>query len=162
MNHTTLVALSRCMFWFTKKNWLIKAIAHWVRNFRMRFSVFPYSPSFPIKMHATDAKMQKIEPDPNFFWRTKVSEAVCKRDWHNVRSYLFLNVWKFRRKISDSVCRDLKNHLFMNQTTERCLFQPTRTTLNCFSINRDCEHAHKYTTQKIFLPTWFLYIFFTK
>ncbi len=25
----------------------------------------------------------------------KVSEAVCKRDWH-VRSYLFFNVWKFR------------------------------------------------------------------
>ncbi len=33
-------------------------------------------------------KMQKIEPDPNL-WRTKVSEAVCKRDWRNVRSYLF-------------------------------------------------------------------------
>ncbi len=29
--------------------------------------VFPYSSSFPIKMHATDAKTQKIEPDPNFF-----------------------------------------------------------------------------------------------
>ncbi len=29
--------------------------------------VFPYSSSFPIKIHATDAKMQKIEPDPNFF-----------------------------------------------------------------------------------------------
>ncbi len=24
-------------------------------------------PIFPIKMHVTDAKMQKIEPDPNFF-----------------------------------------------------------------------------------------------
>ncbi len=59
-------------------------------------------------MHATDAKTQKIEPDPNFFENeTKVSEAVCKRDWHNVRSYLFFNVPKFRTKISDSVCRDL-------------------------------------------------------
>ncbi len=24
-------------------------------------------------MHATDAKTQKIEPDPNFLWRTKVN-----------------------------------------------------------------------------------------
>ncbi len=62
----------------------------------MCFSVFSYCPSFPIKMHATDAKTQKIEPDPIFFWRTEVSEAVCKRDWHNVRSYLFFNVRKFR------------------------------------------------------------------
>ncbi len=43
-----------------------KVIAHWVRNFRVRFSVFSCSSSFPIKMHATDAKKQKIEPDPNF------------------------------------------------------------------------------------------------
>ncbi len=85
----------------------IKVIAHWVWNFRMRFSVFSYSPSFPIKMHATDAETQKIEPDPNIFWRTKVSEAVCKRDWHNVRSYLFFNMRKFQMKISDSVCNDL-------------------------------------------------------
>ncbi len=40
-------------------------------------------------MHATNVKTQKIEPDPNFLWWTNVSEAVCKRDWHNVRSYLF-------------------------------------------------------------------------
>ncbi len=26
-----------------------------------------------------------------FIWRTKVSEAVCKHDWHNMRSYLFFN-----------------------------------------------------------------------
>ncbi len=47
-------------------------------------------------MHAMDAKTQKIEPDTNFFGRMKVSEAVCKRDWHNVRSYLFFNVQKIR------------------------------------------------------------------
>ncbi len=31
--------------------------------------VFPFFriPSFPIKMHVTDAKTQKIGPDPNFF-----------------------------------------------------------------------------------------------
>ncbi len=73
-------------------------------------------------MHATDAKTQKIEPDPNFFWQTKVSEAVCKRDWHNVRSYLFFNVRKFRTKISDSVFRDLS---WMNVTKSfRVVFQP--------------------------------------
>ncbi len=95
-------------FWL---NWSLinfcspKAIAHRVWNFRMRFSVFFVFPSFPIKMHATDAKTQKIEPDPNFFWRTKVSEAVCKRDWHNMRSYLFFNVRKFRTKFRLSVQR---------------------------------------------------------
>ncbi len=43
----------------------------------------------------------KIEPGP------KVSEAVCKRDCHNVRLYLFFNMQKFQMQISDSVCRDL-------------------------------------------------------
>jgi len=38
-----------------------------------------------------------------FLWQTKVSEAVCKRDWHNVRSYLFFNVRTFCMRISDSV-----------------------------------------------------------
>ncbi len=51
-------------------------------------------------MHATDAKTQKIKPDQNkFLWWTKVSEAVCKRDWHNVRLYLFFDVRKFQMKI---------------------------------------------------------------
>ncbi len=105
---TLCLAVQRNSYRFgTTWGW-VKAIAYWIRNFRMRFSVFSYSSSFPIKMHAMDAKTQKIEPDPNFFWRTKVSEAVCKCDWHNVRSYLFFNVRKFRTKISYSVCRDLK------------------------------------------------------
>ncbi len=47
-------------------------------------------------MHAIDAKTQKIEPYPNFLDRRKFQKTVCKRDWHIVRSYLFLNVWKFR------------------------------------------------------------------
>ncbi len=42
---------------------------------------FLYSSSFPNKMLATDAKTQKIEPDPIFFFiTTKASEAVCKCD----------------------------------------------------------------------------------
>ncbi len=44
-----------------------KVIAHWVRNFRVRFSVFLYSSSFPIKMHVKDAKTLKIEPDSKNF-----------------------------------------------------------------------------------------------
>ncbi len=44
-------------------------------------------------------RMQKIERHPNFFCRTKISETVCKRDWHNVRMYLFFNVRTFRMKI---------------------------------------------------------------
>ncbi len=56
----------------------LKVIAVW--KFHVRFSVFLYSSSFPIKMHVTDAKMQKIEPDPIFFLMDEVSEAACKRD----------------------------------------------------------------------------------
>ncbi len=41
-------------------------------------------------------KRKKSNPIRIFLWRTKISEAVCKRDWHNVRSYLFFNVRKFR------------------------------------------------------------------
>ncbi len=60
------------------------------------FSFFSYSSSFPIKCFA-EVKTQKIKPGPIYFlWQTKVSEAVCKRDWHNVRSYLFFNVRRFR------------------------------------------------------------------
>ncbi len=37
-----------------------------------------------------------------FLWQTKVLEAVCKRDWHNVRLYLFCNVQRFQTGILDS------------------------------------------------------------
>ncbi len=67
------------------------------------FYVVSYYPSFPIKMHATDAKTQKIEPDPNFFWRTKVSEPVSKREDTTWGRIYFLTC-----KNSDSVCRDLQ------------------------------------------------------
>ncbi len=40
---------------------LLKVIAH---SLKWDFHFFSYSPSFPIKMHAADAKTQKIEPDP--------------------------------------------------------------------------------------------------
>ncbi len=56
-------------------------------------------------------RMQKkeiMETIQKNVWRMKLSEAVCKRDWHNARSYLFFNVQTFRTKIWDSVCDDLK------------------------------------------------------
>ncbi len=77
---------------------VLKDIAHWVRNFRMRISVFSYSSSFPIKMNATDAKTQKIEPDLIFLWQTKVLDVVCKRDCHNMRIIFQREI---RMKISD-------------------------------------------------------------
>ncbi len=53
------------------------------------------------------SKHRKSNLNQIFLWRTKVSEAVCKCDWHNVRSYLFFNVRKIQMKILDSVCNDL-------------------------------------------------------
>ncbi len=61
-----------------------------------------YSPSIPIKMYATDVKTPIIEPDTYFFEQTKVLEAVWKHDWHNVRSYLFFNVQKFRTPCAET------------------------------------------------------------
>ncbi len=46
-------------------------------------------------MFATDAKTQKIQPDTILFMTDESFEAVWRRDWHNVRSYLFFNKWKF-------------------------------------------------------------------
>ncbi len=57
----------------------LKVLAHRVWNFHMRFFSLSYSASFPIKMHATDTKMQKIEPGPFFL-------------------FFFYDGWKFRRQ----------------------------------------------------------------
>ncbi len=66
-----------------------------------KFSPAFFSSSFPIKMHATDSKTQKRRI---FLWQTKVSEAESKRDWHNVRSYLFFNVQKFWTRLCMICC----------------------------------------------------------
>ncbi len=64
----------------------------------------------PLKMLAMDAKnAKKSNPIQNFLWRTKISEAVCKRDWHNVRSYLFSMCEHFGWKNSHSVCNGLNS-----------------------------------------------------
>ncbi len=41
-------------------------------------------------------KCKKSNPIRIFLWRMKILEAVCKRDWHNVRLYLFFKVRKFQ------------------------------------------------------------------
>ncbi len=65
-------------------------------------------------MLATDAKTKKIKPDPIFLyiWWTNVSEAVCKCDWHNVRSYLFFNVQIFQTRYTpqSSASRRTQTH----------------------------------------------------
>ncbi len=58
-----------------------------------RFFVF----SIPFLSKCLQEAEKKIEPDPNFLGRTKVSEAVCKCDWHNVSRIYFLRA-KFRTK----------------------------------------------------------------
>ncbi len=96
--------------------------------------VFPFFRiPHPIQMHTTDAKTQKIKPDPNFFWRTKISEAVCKRDWQNVRSYLFFVT--FQMKISDSVCRDLNTlqYLMSNNYLNVIWFLIQSSCISCMS-----------------------------
>ncbi len=81
-----------CVFSYSSLSWLMhRNLEHWV------------------KMLATEAKNAENQTPSNFFflWPTKVSDTVYKRDWHNVRSYLFFNVRRFWTKISDSVCKDL-------------------------------------------------------
>jgi len=52
-------------------------------------------------MNYTNAKTQKIEHDPNL-WRTKLSEAVCKRE---VNVFIFQNVMKRVLSLHDSVLK---------------------------------------------------------
>ncbi len=62
----------------------------------------------PLKMCATDAKnAENLTLSKKNLWRTKVLEAVCKHDWHSVRSYLFFQC----AKISDSVCNYMSWYL---------------------------------------------------
>ncbi len=68
-----------------------KVLAQWVQSFRMHFFVF-------VILSYQNA-CYRWENAENWtwlefcLWRTKVSEAVCKHDWHNVRSYIFFT-WK--------------------------------------------------------------------
>ncbi len=65
------------------------------------FFVFRIHHAFLSKCLTWIAKMQKIlwifvYEKKFLLWRTKVSEAVCKQDWCNMKSFIFLHV-----KISD-------------------------------------------------------------
>ncbi len=55
--------------------------------------VFPFSLSFPIKMNATDAKMQKIEPWSKFFCDGRtVSEAWLSQTWGRIYFSTYENI----------------------------------------------------------------------
>ncbi len=69
--------------------------------------IFIFGWTVPFNDHISYSKKGSIKPYSNFLWQKKVSEAVCKHDWHNVRSYLIFNVWKFLTRISDLLCNDL-------------------------------------------------------
>ncbi len=74
--------------------------------------IFQYSPSFPIKMHATDAKTQKIKPDPIFFDGRKFW-----RECANVIDTTWGRIYFFTCGNLDSVCNDLNTSLTPPQFT---------------------------------------------
>ncbi len=101
----------------------VKVIAHWIQNFRMRFFVFPI---LSYQNACYGCENAEIEPDPIFFfWRTKVSEAACKRDWHNVRSYLFFKARKFRTQCAETFSVNL------NSSHKRPLFAHYSDCVSC-------------------------------
>ncbi len=83
------------------KNSSLKAIAHWVRNFGMRFSIF-----FIFLIHSYQNACNGCENAENRTWSelflTDESFRGSKRDWHNVRSYLFFNVRKCRTQCAET------------------------------------------------------------
>ncbi len=102
-------------------------LAHWPWNFHMHFFTFSlYSSSFLLKMLAADAKKAENQTQSDFFCfmmdesfggsvRTKVVEAVCKRDWHNVRLFIFLTSkifgWEFQTPCARTFIHCLRNFL---------------------------------------------------
>lgn len=58
-------------------------------------------------------KHRKSNPVWIFLWQTKISESVCKCDWHNVR--LFFNMQKFPMLISDSMCNCFYSSFFLTR-----------------------------------------------
>jgi len=79
-----------------------KVLAQWVRRFHIVFRIFHICHPFLSKCLLRMWKCRKLNVIRFLFlWWIKVSEAVCKRDWYNIRSYLFFNVPKILTKISD-------------------------------------------------------------
>ncbi len=54
-------------------------------------------------MDATDAKTQKIEPDPIFFDGRKFCKAVCKRDCQNRKEWGIRKNGKMHAKIVGTI-----------------------------------------------------------
>ncbi len=94
------------------------------------------------KMIATDAKNAENRTRSEFFlWRTKFWEAFCKRDWHNMRSYLFFNMQKLVTKITDSVCKNLYLHISGEASYKGCTYRSNK------SFKR-MTHIHVYRIQE--------------
>ncbi len=93
---------------------------------------------------------KRRKPDPNFLWLTKVSEAVCKHDWHNVRVVFIFQ----RAKISDENCAvTLSLHVLHVSVWMKGAVSPdtqtqTRNAQHDFSIwelrLNIWEHEHMY------------------
>ncbi len=66
------------------------------------FTCFRITHPFLSKCMLRMRKPRKSNLIQIFFWRTKVSEPVSKRDWHNMRSYLFFNMQKFRTQCAET------------------------------------------------------------
>ncbi len=88
--HFKTTFTDKCIFFFFYTfliQYKLKVLAHWVHVFQF----------VPIKMHAMDAKTQKIEPDPkNFydgrkFWRQCVN--VIDTTWGRIYLLTFENLW---------------------------------------------------------------------
>ncbi len=101
-------------------------------------------------------KCRKSNPIWIFLWRTKVSEAVCKRDWHNMRSYLFFNVQKFRTQcaMAFSEQRDLNYSKLLTTSVfgTNILCIPNYKT-KCNHLN-DLHNPNLNKSQDIFKKHW--------
>ncbi len=104
-----LIENSQLIVYEQNRNIVLKLQSE-IWNFPMRFSIFFFRIRHPFLSKCL-LRMRKCRKSNLihffFFFMMKVSEAVCKHDWHNMMSYLFFNVRKVRTKISDSVYNDL-------------------------------------------------------
>ncbi len=86
-----------CVYSFLSDTFLLLKSLHTEYNiFACVFPCFSYSPSLSYQKCMLQMRKRRKSNLVRFFLWTKVSEAVCKHDWQNVRSYLFFYVWKFR------------------------------------------------------------------
>ena len=99
-----------CIFWIrqAKKNkkvshrnlacWVIKELWNYPDPFQVHF-----------RMSVVRFDTLRAVPEPQVDWRK--SESAYEHDWHNMRSYLFLNVQQFLMKQTDPLCKGLYSKL---------------------------------------------------